>query len=111
MGHREVELARCVAPRPVRHPAGKSHARLRPPGDFDVLPREGPRDAEPERLSDGLLAGEAGGIVLRRVWARIAVHALRLGEDTVSERRVALQRAPDAPDLDEVEADLHAPLR
>jgi hypothetical protein len=109
--HREVELARLVSPRPVGHATGEPHSRLGPAGDLDVEPGEGSRHAEPERLADRLLAGEASGVVLRRIRPRVAVVTLGLGEDSLAEGRIALERAPDPADLDEVEADLHEPSR
>src|SRR5205085_5947614 len=78
----------------------------RPPGDLDLLPREA--DADPERLPDRLLPGEATGVALRRVRARVAVGLLGRREAAVAEARVALERAPDPRDLDQVEADPHA---
>src|SRR5207253_2573096 len=73
---------------------------------LDLAPRE--VDADPERLADRLLPGEAGGVVLRRVRPRLAVLALRLREAARPEARVALERPPDALDLDQIDADPHA---
>src|SRR5262249_54559990 len=75
-----------------------------PAGDLDLLPRE--VDAAAERLPDRLLAREASGIALGRVFLRVAVRALRLREAALTEAR-ALERFPDPLDLDQVDADLH----
>src|SRR5690242_18467196 len=75
---------------------------LGPADDLDLLPRERARDAEAERLADRLLAGEAAGIALGRIRARVAVRLLRLGEAAIAKARIALERTPDPRDLDEV---------
>src|SRR5262249_9780718 len=79
-------------------------AGLRPAADLDLAPGE--VDSLPDRLPDRLLRREAPGVVLRRVRLRVAVRALRLGEAALAEPvPVALERTPDARDLDEVDAD------
>ena len=90
----ECVIERSTSPtpsraRPLLEPPVKAHGRLRPAGDLDLPPREAPRHAEPERLADGLLAGEPRGVVLRRVRPRVAVRALGLREAARGERRVA----------------------
>src|ERR671930_997702 len=105
MRHREVDRAGARALRPRPRPAREAHAGLRPPGDLDLLPREA--DADPERLADRLLAGEAAGVALGRVGARIAVRLLRDREAAVAEAGVAFEGAPDPRDLDQVEPDPH----
>jgi hypothetical protein len=110
---REVKVERTglVSPGPVRHAAGELDAGLRPAGDLDVPPGERAGDPEAERLAHGLLAREPGRVVLRGIRPGVAVRALGLCEDAVPERGVAHERPLDAPDLDEVEADLHEPSR
>ena len=81
--------SRAARPRGLR-PAREPDARLRPPDDLDLLPREA--DADAERLADRLLAGEAAGVALGRIRARVAVGLLRLGEAALAEARVALER-------------------
>src|SRR6185437_10554392 len=62
--------------------------------------------AEPERLPHGLLRGEAARVVLGRVRLRFAVGPFGLGEAAFAEAvAVALQRAADPRDLDQVDAD------
>src|SRR5579884_4322480 len=100
MGHREVDRGDADALRPGRDAPGEPHRRLRAPDDLDLLPGERPRDAEAERLADGLLACEPAGVALGRVRPRLAVRLLRLGEAAVAEAPVARERAPDALDLD-----------
>src|SRR5207245_1301421 len=89
-----------------RPPARELHGRLRPPHDLDVLPRERAGDAEPKRLADGLLAGKAARVALRRIRARVAVRLLLRGEAAVTKALVALERAADARDLDQIRADV-----
>src|SRR5437763_8215317 len=105
VGHRELDLpgAHALGPR-LRLPAQR-HARLRPARDLDLAPRE--PDARAERLADRLLAGEARGVVLRRVRLRVAVGALGVGEAALAGARVALQRPRDPRDLDQVDAHTH----
>ena len=76
--HREVDRARAHLLRPGLRPPGEPHARLRPPDDLDLAPREA--HAAAERLADGLLPGEARGVVLSRVPAAVAVLALGFRE-------------------------------
>src|SRR5258708_2902137 len=108
MGHREVDRTGADALRPRLHAAVQRHARLRPSDDLDVAPRKRARHAEAERLADRLLAGEAPSVRLRRVLARVAVRALRLCEAALAEAGVSVERATDARDLDQVDADPHA---
>ena len=91
-----------------------AHAAVRPvrltpgfgrPDDLDLAPRE--RDAEPERLSDGLLAREPGGEVLRRVGARQAVLALGRREHALDEPGVADEGTRNPVDLDQVDPNPH----
>src|SRR5215217_5350997 len=105
MRHREVDPAGLDPRRPGGDATGQPHGRLRAPGDLDVLPREGARDAEAERLPDRLLAGKAPGVALGRVLARVAVVLLDLREAAILEALVAVERAADALDLDQVDAD------
>src|SRR5215211_5440529 len=107
MSHREVDPAGAGPAGPGADAARERDGRLGTARDLDVLPGERPGDAEAERLADGLLAGEAGGVVLSRVGPRLAVGALGLGEAALAEGRVALERAPDPCDLDQVDADVH----
>src|SRR5204863_4141461 len=72
-----------------------------------VAPRKRACHAEAERLADGLLAGEPAGVALCRVRSRVAVRLLRRREAAVAETGVALERAADTLDLDQVDADLH----
>src|ERR1700730_17522598 len=105
MRHREIDRA-DPAPLGERGEAsGEMHGGFRTADDLDLLPREGARDAEAERLAHRLLAGEAPGIALGRVRPRLAVGLLGRREAAVAEPCVALERAPDAPDLDQVRAD------
>src|SRR5689334_6259240 len=105
MGHRELDLPRANPLGPRLRLAAQRHARLRPARDLDLAPGEA--DARAERLADRLLAGEARSVVLRRVRLRVAVGALGLGEAALAEAGVALQRAADARDLDQVDAHSH----
>src|SRR5207237_8241239 len=104
-GHRELDLPRAHALGPRLRLPAQRHARLRPAGDLDLAPGEA--DARAERLADGLLAGEARGVVLRRVRLRVAVRAVGVGEAALAEARVALQRPRDPRDLDQVDAHAH----
>ena len=104
--HRQLDPARADPLRRRRRPPRQPHARLRPPGDLDLLPRE--VDADADRLADRLLAGEPRRVVLRRVRLRVAVRALGLGEAALAEARVPLERPPDPLDLDQVDADAQA---
>src|SRR5262245_4303402 len=104
MGHREVDRPRLDLLRPRGSAAGEPDARLRSPGDLDLLPREA--DATAERLADRLLAGEPRGVALRRVRPRVAVLPFRQGEAALAEAR-PLECAPDPVDLDQVEAGAH----
>src|SRR6266511_1226499 len=97
MRHREVDRARPHLLRPG----------LRPPRDLDLAPCE--TDAAAERLADRLLGREARRVVLRRVPAAFAVRAFGLREAARREVRVALERAPDALDLDQIYANAHWP--
>src|ERR1044072_8302736 len=101
--HREVEPFCPDLGRPLLHAARQPYGRLRAPGDLDIAPGERARDPEADRLADRLLAGEAGGVVLRGVRPGVAVSALRLGEAALPERRVPLERAADPLDLDQVD--------
>src|SRR5258708_38248812 len=103
--HRQVDLSGADALRSIRDAAREVAARLRTADDLDVLPGERARDAEAERLADGLLAGEPSGVALRRVGAGLAVRLLVRGEATVAEVRVALERTADARELDQIGAD------
>src|SRR5262245_34015679 len=103
--HRQVDLARPALLRPSRQPAAQPHGRLRPPGDLDLPPGEGPRDAEPERLAACLLPREPPGIALRGVRAGLAIGTFRLREAAFAEARVAVERPANAVDLDQVDAD------
>src|SRR5215831_9575309 len=107
MRHREVDAARAPRLRPAGDTAAQRHRRLRPPGDLDVEPGEGARDAEAKRLADRLLAGEAAGVALRGIRPGIAVRLLRRSEAALAKARVALQRTADALDLDQIDADVH----
>src|SRR5262245_14505079 len=102
MRHREVDRSGPHLVGPRFSPAREPHARLRPPDDLDLPPRE-PNPAA-ERLADGLLAREARRVVLGRPPAAFAVLALRLGEAARAEASVALERLLDALDLDQVDA-------
>ena len=74
--------------------------------DFDVVPGEAVAPARAERLEGRLLGGEARGVVLRRVGAaRVAVGALRFGEDALAEARRALEHFTHAADFDNVYPD------
>ena len=74
--------------------------------DLDVVPGEAVAPARAERLERGLLRGEARGVVLRgrRPAARVAVGALRGGEDALAETRRAREHFTHAPDFDNVYA-------
>src|SRR4051795_8241670 len=108
MGHRQVDPAGSRPLRPRQHPAGEPDVRLGPSGDLHVAPRERASDPEAERLADRFLTGEARRVVLRRVWAGVAVRLLRVREAPVAEARISLERASDPFDLDQVGADGHA---
>src|SRR4029079_18289501 len=95
-------------PGPLRHggdPSREPDGRLRPSHDLDLLPGEGARDAEPERLPHRLLAREAARVALGRVRSRVAVRLLGGREAAVAEARVPVERAADAGDLDQVRSD------
>src|SRR5439155_15962531 len=105
MRHRKVHRADTELGRALGEAAGKAYRRIRSSDDLHVLPGERTGDAEAERLADGLLAGEAAGVALRGVRARVAVGALGRGETALAEACVARERPPDALDLDQVGAD------
>src|SRR4051794_30561103 len=107
MCHREVDPAGAARLRPLRDASAQRHGRLRPAGDLDVPPCKSAGDAEAERLTDGFLARKPARVALRGVRARLAVGLLGRREAAVAEPRVALERAPDAVDLDQVDADVH----
>src|SRR5262245_47268490 len=111
MRHREVDLCRADSLGPGLQLPGQANRRLGTAVDLDVLPGEGARDAEPERLPDRLLAREARRVVLGRVRPRIAVDAFGVGEAPFPEARIAFERVANSLDLDQVEADLHADSR
>src|SRR5438445_12484225 len=100
MRHREVDRARADPFGPRLEAPRKPDAGLRPARDLHLPPREGPCNAEPERLADRLLAGEASRVVLGRVRPRVAIGALGLREAAFTKRRVALQCAANARNLD-----------
>src|SRR5436305_15344601 len=102
MRHREIDRADTERGRPLGKPAGEPNRRLRPPGVLDLLPGECARNAEAECLADRLLACEAARVALRRIRARVAVGALRLGEAPLAEARVPRERPADPLDLDQV---------
>src|SRR5271154_2351238 len=106
--HREIYRRGADGGSTRGEPPRQPHRRLRAPDDLDLLPRERARDAEPERLADRLLAGEATRVALRRVRPRVAVRALGLGETALAEPLVARERTPDPLDLDQVGADTDA---
>src|SRR5688572_1009252 len=105
MRHREVDRACANFLRPGLGPPRQPDSRLRATHDLDLAPREA--DTAAERLADGLFPGKAGGIVLCRVSAAVAVLALRLRETAFGEPRIAIERAADALDLDQVDAHPH----
>src|SRR5439155_21765771 len=105
MRHRQVDRADAGLLGHPSDPAREPHRRLRPSDDFDLLPREGACNAEAERLADGFLPRETTGIALCRVRSRVAVRLLRRREAACAEARVALERAADARDLDQIRAD------
>jgi hypothetical protein len=104
--HREVDRARADLLRPPCNAAAQLHRRLGPARDLDVSPCERARNAEAEGLANGLLAGEASGVTLRRIRARVAVRTLRFREAALAEARIAIERAADTLDLDQVDSDL-----
>ena len=74
--------------------------------NFDVTPADAVVPSGAEGLHAGFFGGEARGVVLgRRRAARVAVGALRFGEDALAEARRARQSFTDAPDFDNVYAD------
>src|SRR4051812_36948884 len=99
MRHGQVDAAGAHPLGPCRRAAGQADARLWAARDLDLAPGE--RDAEPERLSDGLLPRKPGGEVLRRVRPREAVVALGLGEDALHEPWVANEGPRNPVDLDQ----------
>src|SRR4051794_4439140 len=107
MGHREVDLTHTAPRGPGADAAAQPDGGLGPADDFDVLPREGARNAEPERLPHGLPAGEAARTAHGRVRSRLAVRLLGSGEAAVAETGVALERASDPRDLDQVGTHAH----
>jgi len=109
---RECVIDRSIEPAPTRSAHGRdsaaeAHRGLRPAGDLDITPGERARDAEPERLPYGFLAGEPAGIALGRIRARVAIRALGLREAALAEARITLERAAHALDLDQVDTDGH----
>src|SRR5688500_2001777 len=104
MRHRQVDRTRLDTFGERRGPSREPNARLRSADDLDLLPREA--HAAAERLPDGLLPGEPARVALRRTGARIAVLPLRVGEAPLA-KPWAGERALDALDLDDVDADLH----
>ena len=74
--------------------------------DLGVVPADAVAPARAERLEGGLLGGEARGVVLRGPGpARVAVGALRFGEDAFAEARRAREHFTHAADFDNVYAD------
>src|SRR4051794_37032937 len=103
MSHRELDSARTELLRPRGGPAVEVDAGLRTAPDLDFLPGE--MDAGAERLANRLLRREAPRVVLRGIAPRVAVLALGGGEAPLGEgAAVPLERAPDAVDLDQVDA-------
>src|SRR5205823_9257649 len=76
--------------------------------DLDVLPRECTRNAEAERLSDRLLAGETSRVRLGRIRTGVAVRALGFREAPLAEAWIAIERLPNPRNLDEISSDLQA---
>src|SRR5581483_1136870 len=103
--HRELDPPGSEPLGDARRPPRQPHARLRTAHDLDLAPGE--VDADAERLPDRLLAGETGCVVLRRVGSGVAVGALGLREAAVAEAGMAVERAPDPLDLDQVDAEPH----
>src|SRR5262249_23218768 len=104
MRHGEVDRAGADLLGPGPDAAGQGDGGLRAARDLDVLPGPEARDPESECLADRLLAGEARGVVLGGVRARVAVRPLGRGEAALAEAR-PLERAAHALDLDEVDPD------
>src|SRR5688572_9771137 len=104
MRHRQVDRARLDTLGERGGPSRQPYARLGPAHDLDLLPREA--HAAPERLADGLLPGEPARVALSRTRARVAVLPLGVGEAPLA-KPWAGERALDALDLDDVDADLH----
>jgi hypothetical protein len=104
MRHREVDAACLHSLGPLGDTTGEPNRGLRPAGDLDIPPGEQAGYPEPERFSDRLLPGEAGGVVLRRILPGVAVRLLLRSETAVAEPAVPLERGPDAADLDHVDA-------
>src|SRR5215210_5522547 len=105
MRHRELDLSGADSLGTPLRLAAERGSPIQPPCDLDLAPGEA--HARPERLADGLLAGEAGRVVLRRVRLRVAVRPLGIGEAALAEGRVALEGPCDPRDLDQVDADSH----
>ena len=74
--------------------------------DLHIVPADASAPARLEGLERGLLGGEARSVVLcgGRA-ARVAVGALRVGEDARAETRRARDDLAHAPDFDNVYAD------
>src|SRR5215210_3863066 len=104
MTHGQLDSTRADLLRPRSRAPGEVNAGFRTSTDLDLLPGE--VDARPQRLPHRLLGREPPSVVLRGVRLRIAVRALRCGEAALGERApVPAECAPDAVDLDQVDAD------
>jgi hypothetical protein len=105
MRHRKVDGAHAALGRNRSDAPAQPHGGLWAPDDLDLLPRERARDAEPERLADRFLAGEATRVALGGIRTRVAVRLLGFGEAAVAEPGVPRERAANARDLDQIGAD------
>src|SRR5205814_9260965 len=61
-----------------------------------------------ERLADRFLPGEPSRVRLGGIRTGVAVRTLGLGETAFAEARMALERAANARNFDQVDADSHA---
>ncbi len=86
------------AARPMRRTSGGS------PATTSISRRPKP-SLDPERLHHRLLRGKPGREVAPRAGAGGSVLQLLLGEDPLGQARMALQRALEAVDLEQVDAD------
>ena len=112
-GDRGRKVARVGQRESIRRPAAAAAAR---PESATVggspattsISTQAEAAAEAERLDHRLLGGEAGGEVPAGPGSGRGVVALGLGEDPLGEARVALQRALQAVDLEQVDPDARA---
>jgi hypothetical protein len=103
--HRQVDRSGPDLVRPARDTAAEGDGGLWATRNLDIAPGKRTRDTESQRLPHGFLAGEAACVALRRIRPPVAVRLFRRREAALAETGIPLERAADALDLDQVDAD------